>query len=101
VPLSDGAGVPGSVVIGSVGAAVGDGASVEGAVVGGSVTSTTPASWTVTSTAAASCDDDTAGGVGAGGSVTVGWSPPITTVLPSDRTVDWTVGALEGPGAPV
>jgi hypothetical protein len=35
----------------------------------------------------------------------VGWPVPITTVLPSDRTVDWavdwTVGALEGPGAPV
>jgi hypothetical protein len=31
----------------------------------------------------------------------VGWPAPITTVLPSDRTVDWTVGALEGPGAPV
>jgi hypothetical protein len=101
VPLSDGAGVPGSVVIGSVGAAVGDGASVEGATVGGSVTSTTPAWWTVTSTTAASCDDDTAGGVGAGGSVMVGCSTPITIVLPSDRTVSWTVGVLEGPGAPV
>jgi len=31
----------------------------------------------------------------------VGWSPPITTVLPSDSTVTWTVGAVEGPGAPV
>ena len=39
----------------------------------------------------------------------VGWPAPITTVLPSDRTVDWpvdwtvdwTVGALEGPGVPV
>ena len=61
-----------------------------------SVTSTTPASWTVTSKAAASGDNDEAVGVGAGGSVMVGWSPPITTVLPSDSTVDWAVDVLEG-----
>jgi hypothetical protein len=95
------AGVPGSVVTGSVGVAVCDGASVEGAGVGATVSSTTAAACTATSTAAASCDDDTAGGLGAGGSVMVGWSPPITTVLPSDSTASWTVGALEGPGAPV
>ncbi|HEY5483249.1 MAG TPA: hypothetical protein VIK31_05480 [Propionibacteriaceae bacterium] len=50
----------------------------------------------VTSKAAASGGNDEAVGVGAGGSVMVGWSPPITTVLPSDSTVDWAVDVLEG-----
>ncbi len=41
-------------------------------------------------------------GVGAGGSVMVDWSPPITTVLPSDRTVVCTAdGMLVGTAAPV
>ena len=33
--------------------------------------------------------------------MTVGWSRPMTTVLPSDSTVDWTVDVPEGMVAPV
>jgi hypothetical protein len=49
------------------------------------------ASLTVTPMAAASGASDTMVGVGAGGNVMVGWSTPIITVLPSERTVDCTV----------
>lgn len=59
------------------------------------------AAWTVMSMAAASGADDTSVGVGAGGSVMVGRAPPITTVLPSERTVTCPVGEDTWTAAPV
>lgn len=96
VSLGDGDGVS------VVGAVDGDGATVVGSTVGIGVSTTgICASWTVTSIAARSGAVDTTSGVGAGGSVIVGWSPPMTTVLPSERTVDWTDGEGVATGAPV
>ena len=107
VLVSDGgAGVAVSVVTGGAGVAVsvvtgGAGVVVDVSVVGVAVATGTSVSlavpcdaWMVTSKAAASGAIDTivGVGVGAGGSVIVGCSRPITIVLPSESTVDCTLG---------
>ena len=89
----------------SVVAAEAEGVPVEGPTVGTGVsvsTATTCAAWTVTSVTTTSGVVGGLTGVGAGGSVIVVWSPPITTVLPSDRTVVCTaVDTLVGTAATV
>jgi hypothetical protein len=97
VSLCDGAGV--SVVASEDG----EGTAVVGSTVGAgvSVSTGTWASWTVTSMAATSGAVVSLTGVGAGGRVMVGWSPPMVTVLPSERTVERTVGVGVATAAPV